>query len=712
MTSEQILLIAILLIGTILYATRRLPFEITSLLIIIGLAFTEILPLEKAFAGLASTATLTVAAMFVLSGGLVRTGALEAVTLSLSQLSAGSPRRLLLLLAIVIPLASGFVNNTPVVVMMLPVILSLSKQFKVSPSKLLIPVSYFSILGGTLTLFGTSTNILLDDLYRQAGGPGFSVFEFMPLGIIYWLVGGTAIFLFGDYFLPNHSPTTEALTQRPVGTYISEITLNKASLLLGRRVTRVFNQIANRGHHTRPNSLHGPRRRISNPSHVRNQPQPRGGEVELLSLRRDGINYVGNRTQDLSLYEGDILTVSGTPNAIAHFLSNAQAQPVFTYEDLETTAKEIPTSDTPIDTPADTPVVSTGVVGEQAVGEQTVGAQAVDEQNARNRLQVKQTHLSRSGEKKRIQGELPAKAETNANSKNDGKLNDGKLVEQQLVEGVILPESPLNNRRIDEIQTGPLHNIRIIGIQHRGKALPRGLTHRRVESGDVLLLQSTTTELHEASAVSKLLLIEGVENSILRASKNRLALLIMVAVILLAALTSTPLVVLALAGATFMVITRCLRIDEAVQSLDSSTLLLLAAAIPLGYAMDSTGLSATIVDLLLSTVGGASPVLFLSVFYLVANLLAQVISAKAVAVLFAPVALSLATQMGVNPSAMIMAIAFGTAASFLTPMGHQVNAIVMGPGNYTFGDYIRIGLPMTILMWLVATIAIPWVWPL
>lgn len=693
MTTEQILLITILLIGTVLYATRRLPFEITSLLIIIGLAFTEILPIEKAFAGLASTATLTVAAMFVLSGGLVRTGALEAVTLSLSRLSAGSPRRLLFLLAIIIPLASGFVNNTPVVVMMLPVILSLSKQFKISPSKLLIPVSYFSILGGTLTLFGTSTNILLDDLYRQAGGPGFRVFEFMPLGIIYWLVGGTAIFLFGDYFLPSHSPTTAALEQRPVGTYISEIALDKASDLLGRRVTRVFSQIANSRQYATPNVLHGPRRRISNPSHVRNQPPPRGSDVELLALRRNGTNYIGNRTQEFSLYEGDVLTVSGTPNAIAHFLSNAQAQPVFTYDDIDTSRSDSRRAPT--------------TVPEADKNAETEHSGGPNESNRSMRRQAKQRRLGRSIGRTRTEEKSNGKSDSTTDTKADSNV-----AEQQLVEAVILPESPLNNRRIDEIQTGPLHNIRIIGIQHHGKALPRGLTHRRVESGDVLLLQSTSSELHVASAVSKLLLIEGVENSILRASKNRLALLIMVAVILLAALTSTPLVVLALAGATLMVITRCLRIDEAVQSLDSSTLLLLAAAIPLGYAMESTGLAATIVDLLLSTVGGAPPVLFLSVFYLVANLLAQVISAKAVAVLFAPVALSLATQMGVNPSAMIMAIAFGTAASFLTPMGHQVNAIVMGPGNYTFGDYIRIGLPMTILMWLVATLAIPWVWPL
>ncbi len=668
MLTEQLLLGLILAAGSILYATRRLPFEVTSILIIIALAFTKILPLEMAFSGLASTATVTIAAMFILSGGLIRTGALEAVTLYLSRLSVGSPRRLLLLLAIVIPLASGFVNNTPVVVMMVPVILSLSRQFKVSPSKLLIPVSYFSLLGGTLTLFGTSTNILLDDLYRQAGGPGFGVFAFAPLGVIYWLVGGLFIFLFSDRLLPNHAPVADNLSKRNESIYISEVMLATESLLLNQQVAQIFSRIAAGGQRFPPNLQHGNRRRISNPSHLRNQPTQSGSTVELLAITRAGNSYQGTQSQLLTLLEGDILTVSGTPNAIAHFLTSAQAQPVVTYEE------------------ADPPLAANSTRADNRQGK------------------GRSTTQKRLGNKRSL-----------VHQYEEGGIEEKvgqKAVEQRLVEAVILPESPLNNRRVDEIRAGPLYAVQILGVQHRGKALLHSLYNQRVDSGDVLLLQSTPEALQAAASAAKLLLIEGVENSILRAGKNKLALVIMVAVILLAALTSIPLVVLALAGAAIMVITRCLRVDEAIQSLDSSTLLLLAAAIPLGHAMDETGLATEIVNLLLNTVGAASPVLFLSIFYLVANLLAQVISAKAVAVLFAPVALSLALKMGVNPSPMIMAIAFGTAASFLTPMGHQVNAIVMGPGNYTFGDYIRIGLPMTILMWLVATIAIPWIWPL
>ncbi|MBI3959697.1 MAG: hypothetical protein HY328_12885, partial [Chloroflexi bacterium] len=202
---QIILLLVILAAATILYITRWLATEITAALTIVALVFTGILSTGEGLSGFASTATLTVGAMFVLSGGLMRTGALEMVTIALARFSGGSTTRLLLLLGIVIPLASAFMNNTPVVVMMLPVILSLSRRFNIRPSKLLIPVSYFAIVGGTFTLIGTSTNILVDDLYRRAGGPGFGLFAFTPLGIPYWLVSVAYIVALSQKLLPDRA---------------------------------------------------------------------------------------------------------------------------------------------------------------------------------------------------------------------------------------------------------------------------------------------------------------------------------------------------------------------------------------------------------------------------------------------------------------------------------------------------------------------------
>ena len=193
--------------------------------------------------GFASSATITVGAMFILSAGLVRTGALEAVTINLARLSKDSAKRLLALLSVSVPLGSAFINNTPVVVMLIPVIISLSSRFRTRPSKLLLPLSYFAILGGTLTIFGTATNILLDDLYRQAGGPGFGVFEFTPLGLIYVAIGGVFIVFFGQRLLPDRSSLGELADTRQAATYVTELEIGRHSNLVNTPVSEAFERI-------------------------------------------------------------------------------------------------------------------------------------------------------------------------------------------------------------------------------------------------------------------------------------------------------------------------------------------------------------------------------------------------------------------------------------------------------------------------------------
>ncbi len=626
MPLDQLILLAIIIASSVLYATRWLPFEATSILVITSIALTGLQPPEQALAGFASSATLTVGAMFVLSTGLVRTGALETVTINLSRWSNGSPRRLLMLLAVTVPLGSAFVNDTPVVVMLIPVVLSLSAQFGIRPSKLLIPVAYFAMLGGALTIFGTSTNILLDDLYRRSGGPGFEVFTFTPLGVIYAVVGGAFMILFSYRLLPERSSLSELTSSRQTSTYITEIAIEPGSTVIGQPVEEAFARIARAGQRQEPPEAAPRHRRLQRRLPAEAAPDGLDNSVEMLAVFRHDRVYQAEETRHLLLQAGDSLMVAGTAKEIAQFLESTHS------------------------------VLASVLV--------------------------------------------------------DGERTPISSIETKVMEAVVLPDSRLNGRLIADIELNRLFGVKIMGVQHQGRRLMRGLRNLRLASGDLLLLQGEPANLHAAGDAEQLLLVEGVDQSILRQRKNRLALLIMLGVILLATLTSVPIVILALTGAGLMVVTRCLRADEALRSLEPRALLLLASAIPMGHAMETTGLAQSAVDLLLAVLGTASPVIFLSLFYLLANLLAQFISAKAVAVLFTPIALSLAATLGLNPTALLIAIAFATASSFLTPMGHQVNAIVMGPGSYTFSDYLRIGLPMTILMWLTGSIFIPLIWPL
>ncbi len=646
MTAEMIILAVLLVVASYLYLTDWLATETTSALVIATLALTGILDTGEALSGFASTATLTVGAMFVISGGLLRTGALEIVTIGLARFSGGSPRRLLILLGGVIPLASAIMNNTPVVVMMAPVVLSLSQRFRIQPSKLLIPLSYFAVLGGTITLLGTSTNILVDDLYRAAGGPGFNLLTFTPLGLVFTVAGGIFVVLTSQKLLPDRAPAGGLGEGRHQRTpFVAELIVEKMSPLLGKNVGELFNEAAGVQFSRRRSERH--HRRLT---HLRRALHSNGDSaqerIELLELLRDGRPYRARRPQpsrfglvrrfeaqeaeSLRIQEDDVLVICGAPPLIARFVE--------TYSGFATG----PGQSAP--PPAD-----------------------------------------------RSAGASPA---------------------SRIVEAVILPESVAIGRQLAQLEFEDSHQVQVLGLQRRGGQRRVGPRQARLHSGDVLLLQGARSGLHAVSELYKLLIVEGVESAIVRHGKNRLALLIMGAVILLASLTAIPIVILALGGAALMVATRCLRADEAMSSLDGATLLLLAGTIPMGIAMQKTGLAQLLVDQLVSLAGQVSPVVMLSLFYLFTSLLTQLISNNAVAVLLTPIALSLATTLQVNPQPLLMTIAFGASASFMTPMGYQTNAIVRGAGGYTFGDYLRIGIPLTVIMWALATVLIPVFWPL
>jgi len=631
----QLVLLLIIIGMAVFYITRWIPPEATSLLVIFALIATNILPAEEAFSGFSSTATITVASMFVLSAGLLRTGALDIISIYIVRFAGKSVRRVILLMAFFIPVTSAFINNTPVVVMMVPILLSACRRLELQPSKLMIPLSYLAILGGTMTLLGTSTNILVDDLYRKAGGPGFGLFEFLPLGLIFTVVGTVYLVFFGRNILPLRAPLASLITNRRHTPYITELLVTPDCLLLGQSITEAFSQVSsladgpNRSAFTSKPRHKGrgqPQRRQLTRRTLKPAPDSRKQELELLAVYRNEQSFLAEDIFGLTFQEGDLLLVAGTAEQSTQFTNRHRLALATVLEDNE----RVPVVD-PL---------------------------------------------------------------------------------QRVVEAVVLPDSPLHGVLLASAEFNRRYQIKVMGLQRFGQQLSSGLRTMRLQSGHVLLMQGDPEQLSKAAEENKLMLIHGVDSSIPRVHKNRVSLFIMFAVILAAAISPLPISGLAVAGAALLLITHSLNISEAIAALNVDTLLLLAATIPLGVAMNSTGMAETIVDGILLFSRTAHPLIFLSVFYLFTNLITQLLSNNAVAVLLTPICLTLSTQLGIDAKPLLMAVAFGASSSFMTPMGYQTNAIVMGAGGYRFGDYLRVGAPLTIITWLLATIFIPIFWPL
>ena len=590
---EQLFFILILIGAVVLFATRALPYEATSAFILGMLVISGVLSVEDALSGFSNPATVTIAAMFVLSAGLIRTGALEVVVALLRRTSRNSLPRLVFVLALTVGVSSAFLNNTPVVVMMIPVVLAISRHSDLRSSKLLLPVSYFAILGGTCTLVGTSTNLLVDQFYRSSGGPGFGIFDFAPLGICYFLIGTLYIILTHDRLLPDRTPLSAMLPEDRGATFVTELIVRRQSPLVAKLLRDVL--------------------------------PPSSKTVRLLEIvRGEQVIFAANALGELIEPE-DSLIVEGTPAGIAEFIDKHGLRVASVIEDEK-------------------------------------------------RVEVRSMDLS-------------------------------------IAEAVVLPDSPFVGRPVSRLGLNRLYGVKVMAIQRHGLQHRYHIRGMRLKGGDVLLVQTDRRGLDALRETGAVLVVEGVERLVVQKGKAPLALGILVAVIALASLQVAPLAMIAVVGAGLLIATRCLRATEAVASLDTPVLFLIAGSIPLGLAMEKTGLAQLLVDGTLSLLGDLGPHFVLSGFYLLTGIFTAFLSNNATAVLMSPLALGIAASLGVDPRPFLLAIAFGASASFATPVGYQTNTIVMGPGGYTFGDYMRFGLPLNAILWVAATLLIPVFYP-
>jgi di/tricarboxylate transporter len=540
-----------------------------------------------------NSAPITVTCLFIISGALSRTGCVDRLGEWLGAVAGHSERRLLLALLAVGVLVSPFINNTPVVMVMIPAVIAIASRHGIAPSRLLIPLSYATILGGLITMVGTSTNILVDGVARDMGLAPFHMFEISAPAIVLALVGCGLMYWLAPRFLPARETLTQQFTGSGDRLFMTELFVPEGSRLAGRTLKEA---------------------RLSN------------GKIKVLKLFR-GDDELSAPAPDTTLRVGD--------RVIVHTQSHAMM-------DLRST---------------------------DLVGLQGQAAEGHDLETLRRRGVV-------------------------------------------MVEAIVGQTSRYVMRPIRDLDLAARYGIHLIAVHRRNASIQEIGDDFQLQFGDVLLVEGTPAQIKRFCDNGDLFAITEGRAPANRSAKAPIALATIAGVMLLAAFNVMPIEGLAMIGAALVVATGCIRSDEAYKAIEWPIIILIFGMIAVSIAMRESGLADLLASGLVGAGSGLSPWMMLVLVILITSVATEFISNNAVAVLFTPIVIGVAQQLGVDPRPFVVGVMFAASASFATPIGYQTNTLVYSAGNYRFTDFARLGIPMNLVVVAVASVLIPIFWPL
>ena len=594
---EIIFLGVIILIALVLFISELFPIDVTALLVLGLLLILGLVSPAESLAGFSNPAVMTIACLFVMSYALQKSHILEYVIISVNKLIDKSRVIGMIAYLFCIGIASAVVNNTAIVAIFMPVTIRLADKYKISPSKVLIPLSYAAILGGTLTLVGTSTNLIVNSILVDTSGGTVSLgmLEFAKFGIIKFVIGLVYIFTIGYKLLPTRVAKSSSIEDYSLDGYLTEFRVNENSPLCGKTLLD---------------------RKINENYDVIVLDVLRGGEIITSNLR------------GLLLQKDDVLFVKGS-------FDNFQR------------LKEI---------------------------------------------------------------------------ENLALLTDEKLTQEELeqenhilAECLVTDNSELIGQTLQDANFRRTFGSFVLAIRREGEVIRRKLAHFILKPFDTLLVYGPKDRISQLASKEGFIVLGKADANLDSHPLWWLSIVTILCAVGLAIFKVVPIVVGVILGVIILLLARVITPNEAYSSIHWQVIVVIAAFLPMGVAIQRTGLDVMIGNGIGSIVNlfpeHLIPYFLLAIIYLITMILTEIASNAATAIIMTPITLTLAASFGFDPKPFIFAVCYAASASFITPVGYQTNLMVYGPGGYRYSDYIKVGLPLGIILWIVSVMVIPMIWP-
>lgn len=594
--SETAITLVLLVLAITLFATEKLPVDVVGILLVMALVLTQVLTVQQAVAGFGNDIIITIGGLFILVGGLIKTGIVDLLGRRLHQIAGNNVLLLTTLIMAMAAVSASVLKNTTTTAMFLPVVIGLAAKAKIAPSKLLMPLAFGAILGGSCTLIGTSTNLAVSGTIQRYGYEAISMFELTPVGVMIALAGIAYMLVIGRRMLPTRGGEESLTDQYSIREYISELLVLYDSRLVGKTLGE-SNIYADLG-------------------------------LNVIGYIRDDKRRVAPQS-DEKIRANDLLIVQG-----------------------------------------------------------------------------------------KITDILRVKEEAGLEIRPDFKLNDDALESGpiELFEVLVMRDSFLVGQNLRALRFRQNYDMTVLAINRHGETFMEKLSDAVLKFGDVLLVQGSRDKVEQLVVDNEVLMLEDVSAKSMRLDKRKWAISAFLLFLGLSVSKITigidiPLAIAVLAGVLLLLGTKTVRYSEMYSLIDFRLLVLIACMMSFGVAMEQTGTDQVLANLIQTNFGqyGALPVI--AGFFLLTVFLTQPMSNQAAALVVLPVAVQTAVAMGLNPRTFAIMVTYAASFSFITPL-EPACVLVYTPGRYKFMDFVKVGTLLTVIVFVVAMLLVPYLWPI